>query len=399
MQRIYIALVIITCFLFVSSNLNIVSSIECNPGVRCNTNEECQLLEKLCTQKASELAKEVDSYLSQKQSMITQIYLTELKIKDTEQKITTITNEIEVLGSRIEGLDTSLSYLSKLLVKQIAEGYKKRTVSLFSLLFDSANAEDLLDRIKYLKSAQDNNQKVLIQVQEAKLNFEEQKKLREEKIKQLDNLKNTLNAQNITLNSQKIALEKLINDTQDNENIYRELSNQARQQISAFKSFVTNTGAGIINANQFGNGSDGNYYSQRDSRWANNRIGYSGETILDVGCLLTSVAMTAKKFGSNLTPADIASDVSRFFSNTAYMKLPWPSVAGKSYVGGVNIDQELQNGNYVIVGVGGCYNGGSHFVVLTKKDGDTYTMHDPIYGPDIKFSSHYSNICSSATFK
>ena len=120
---------------------------------------------------------------------------------------------------------------------------------------------------------------------------------------------------------------------------------------------------------------------------------------MNVGCLLTSVAIVAKHYGDNVTPGNIASDISRFYGYTAYMNLPWKSVAGRSYYGGINIDQELANGNYVIVGVGGCSSGGSHFVVLTKKDGDDYIMNDPIYGPDLKFSSHYSNICSNGTFK
>jgi hypothetical protein len=68
-----------------------------------------------------------------------------------------------------------------------------------------------------------------------------------------------------------------------------------------------------------------------------------------------------------------------------------------------NIDEELNNGNYVIVGIAysSCTgkSGGDHYLVLTKKDGNDYLMHDPIYGPDIKFSSHYSIICSSATYK
>ena len=109
--------------------------------------------------------------------------------------------------------------------------------------------------------------------------------------------------------------------------------------------------------------------------------------------------MVAKHYGENVIPSNIASDISRFYGFTAYMSLPWKSVAGRSYYGGVDTDQELANGNYVIVGVGGCSNGGSHFVVLTKKDGSDYIMHDPIFGPDLKFSSHYGNICSSATFK
>jgi peptidoglycan hydrolase CwlO-like protein len=349
--------------------------------------------------KLQQLKQQKNTLSSQIQYMDTQISLTTLLINQTEQKIDSTQKEIEKLGSRIEGLDDSLNYLSELLITRIVEGYKKRSFSVFNIIFDNNSANDFLGQIKYLKTVQDNNQKLLYTVQETKSNAEEQKKLREDKKVELDKLTETLNFQNQSLNNQKIQKQKLLNDTQSDETTYQRLLALAQAQLSGFKSFVSSAGAGVIGANQFGTGSDGSYYSQRDERWANQTIGYSSENILSVGCLLTSVAMVAKHYGDNMTPNDIASDPSRFYGSTAYMSLPWKSVAGRSYYGGVNIDQELQNGNYVIVGVGGCSSGGSHFVVLTKKDGDDYIMNDPIYGPDLKFSSHYSNICSTGTFK
>jgi len=381
-----------------------IHSVECDPqAVAKCSGDQCRELETSCNQKATELSQQADTLSSQILYMDTQIYLTGIKIQETQEKIESTTKEIDILGSRIEGLDTSLTYLSKLLLQRVVQGYKQRAVSLFNILFDSDNAYDFISRIKYQKTAQENNQKLLVQVEQTKLNFEEQKKLREQKIQELDMLKTTLDNQKITLNSQKAAKQKLLTDTQNSEKIYRDLSIQARQQIAGFKSFFSSIGAGIINANQFGNGSDGNYYSQRDERWANRSIGYSNESILNVGCLVTSVAIAAKKLGSSVNPLDIASDVSRFFGNTAYMKLPWPSVGGKSYVSLSQSDanQELQNGNYVIAGIrrNSCASGGDHFVVLTKKDGDNYIMHDPIYGPDQKFYDHYSSFCSFATFR
>ncbi|PJA55753.1 hypothetical protein CO165_01910 [Candidatus Roizmanbacteria bacterium CG_4_9_14_3_um_filter_33_18] len=322
-----------------------------------------------------------------------------MQINQTEQQIISTGKEIDLLGSRIEGLDQSLDYLSKQLIQRIVIGYKKKPLSLFSLLLDNKNAYDFINQVKYLKTAQNNTQKLLYTVQETKTNAEEQKKLREEKKIELDKLNETLTYQKRSLDNQKVQKQKLLNDTQNDETTYQRLLSQAQAQLAGFKSFVSTAGAGVISANQFGSGSDGAYYSQRDERWASKTIGYSSENILNVGCLLTSVAMIAKHNGDNVDPGNIASDPSRFYGNTAYMSLPWKGVAGKSYYGGINIDQELANGNYVIVGVGSCGSGGSHFVVLTKKDGEDYIMNDPIYGPDLKFSSHYSNICSNGTFK
>lgn len=335
----------------------------------------------------------------EKQQALYQISLTSLQIQDTQQKIITTKNEIDVLGTRIQNLDQSLNYLSHSLITRIVEGYKQRSFSILDIIFENSNANDMLGQIKYLKTTQDNNQKLLYTVQETKSNYEEQAKLREQKTKELATLNDNLVQLQVDLEDKKAQLIKTINDQQNQKDAADRILALAQAQLAGFKSFVSNAGVGIISANQFGNGSDGSYFSQRDARWANQTIGYSSENILNVGCLLTSVAMVAKHYGDNATPSSIASDNSRFYGYTAYMNLPWKSVAGRSYYGNVNIDQELQNGNYVIVGVGGCGSGGSHFVVLTKKDGNDYIMNDPIYGPDLKFSSHYSNICSSGTFK
>jgi len=265
---------------------------------------------------------------------------------------------------------------------------------------------DLTNKIKYLRSSQNNYQKLLIQVKEAKYSYEEQKVIREQKKQELDQLIISLNNQKVELKKQQALKQKLLADTNNDETTYQSLLTQAQAQLKGFKTFVSSSGSdSTIASNAFGNGSDGAYYSQRDARWANQTIGGSQESILNVGCLVTSVAMFAKKNGQNVSPTEIASDYSRFSGNFAYMKNPWPGVAGKTYVdfygSRANINQELDSGNYVIVGVYkySCDYGGNHFVLLTKRDGDDYIMHDPIYGPDLKFSSHYSTICSAATFK
>lgn len=353
--------------------------------------------------KLVELRSQKNTLASQIQYMDTQVYLTALQIEETEEKIEKTQNEIETLTTKIEGLDDSLSYLSKLLINQVIEGYKKRSVSFFDLFLDSGNAQDLFNRLQYLKTTQNNNQKTLIQVQKTKLNFEDLKKLREENKIKLSELSNVLEQQKNSLAIQRNAKQKLLADTQNNETIYQKLLTQAEQQLRAFKSFVQGSGVGIISNNQLGSGSDGAYYSQRDERWANKAIGYSSENVLDVGCLLTSISMFAKKTGSNITPLDIASDANRFYGSTALMSLPWSGVSGKGYVGLSigDIDGELEKGNPVIVGVmiNNCSWGGNHFILLIKKDGSDYIMHDPVYGPDLKFSSHYGTICSAATFR
>ncbi len=384
-----------------------ILAIECDSNP---TSNEIELEQKIiaCQQKVTNLKTQSQTLSSQIQYMNSQIYLKTLKIQETEEKISKTTSEIEKLGEKIEGLDTALNSLINQWRNRVADSYKKRTDSLsfINIILDSDNVFDLFNQYKYLKTAQENNRKILIQVQSTKQNFEDQKKLREDKKKQLDDLNIILAQQKIELNSQKISKEKLLSDTKNDEKTYQTLLTQAQQQLSAFKSFVSTSGANtVIGSNELGNGSDGNYYSQRDSRWAYKTIGYSSENILNVGCLLTSVSMLLKKHWVDMSPQTIASTVDYFWANTAYMNYRWNITLPNGLRGySLNIseiDNELNNGNYVIVGIGysGCSGGGDHYVVLTKKDGNDYKMHDPIYGPDQSFNSHYSLLCSAETIK
>lgn len=401
-KKIFLFFSIFLIFSFILTKIAL--SVECDPNVSFSGKSEQELKEiiDVCVKKRGELQEQIISFSSQIQLMDTQIYLTTLQIQQTEYNIKKITEEIENLTVKIDNLNTSLNYLSKTFLKKIIDGYKRRQVNIFEIFLDSENASVLTNRLKYIKIAQDNDRRLAFQVQQTKVNFEEQKRQRDEKKKTLDDLKVTLNNQNAKLNDQKKVKQKLLEDTKNDKIATDRFLQEIEKQLASFKSFVKSSGAGsIIGANSLGSGSDGFYYSQRDERWANKTIGYSSENVLEVGCLISSVAMVAKKYGQNVTPLDLASDADRFYGLTAYMKLPWKGVAGRSSqsIAVSNIDQELNGGNYVIVGVGGCGYGGSHFVVLLKKEGEDYIMHDPIYGPDLKFSSHYSNICSAATFK
>ncbi len=343
--------------------------------------------------KLKELRSEKNTLSSQIEYMDTQIYLTGLNIIDTEQKIKQTEKEIILLSDRIDGLDSSLNSISKLLIERVVDGYKEHTPSLFDMVLDSGNADTLLAKIQYQRVTQSNNQKMLVQVQEAKLNFEEQKNLREKKKEELDKLTVTLNAQKVELNTQKESKQRLLAVTQNNESSYQKLLEDAQKQLAGFKSFVQTAGGGAIGANGFGNGSDGWYLSQRDGRWAGYRMGNSSESILNVGCFITSISMLMKKDGVDFTPVNIASNSDYFVPETASMYIPtqfsWPN--GKKYtnVSISSIEDQIKNGKPVIAGVyAGAY--GTHYIVLKQVDGGDYIMHDPYYGPDKKFSDYYS---------
>ncbi len=212
-----------------------------NTFAQQNAGEVAKKIEEY-QKKLNELAQQRNTLSTQIQYMTVQINLTTYKIQETEAKIQSTQKEIEILSSRIEGLDNALDYLSKLLLEKVAVGYKKRTVSVFDMLFDAENANDFISRVKYLKTAQQNNQKLLVQVQETKLNFEEQKKLRESKKVELNTLEKQLNAQKTDLNNQKASKQKLLSVTQNDEKVYQRLLEQARAEYAAIQGIIAGAG-------------------------------------------------------------------------------------------------------------------------------------------------------------
>lgn len=198
-------------------------------------------------QKLTELRGQKNSLSSQIQYMDTQISLTAYRIEETEKKIISTQKEIELLDAKIDGLDESLDYLSKLLLRRVVDGYKKRAYSFFDILFDTANAAEMINEMKYAKTTQENNQKLLVQVQTTKLNFEEQKTLREKKKVELANLEDTLKSQKVALDDQKSKKQLLLTDTQNDEKKYQQLLSQALAEYNAVeKAVLTGSKVGAV---------------------------------------------------------------------------------------------------------------------------------------------------------
>lgn len=214
-----------------------ISSAECDD--RSGT-DRVNCLEQLVNQSQQQ----VNTLDSEIKLLDIKANLTESQISETEKKIETTQKELDVLGDRIENLDESLNYLSKIFLNKIVQGYKQRDISLFSLIFDSKNADDLINKIKYVKSARDSNQKLIVQVQQTKLNFEEQKKLREEKKVELDQLEKQLIYQKNLLNQQISQKQVILRDTQSDNARYKQLLQQALAEYQAIQQAIA-TGSKI----------------------------------------------------------------------------------------------------------------------------------------------------------
>ncbi len=385
MKKLFRQLSFLLILLLITSFIK-VHGIECSTSTSLKTEQEIKDFENTCVKP---LATQISSLSQRIQYLQNQQYLTSIQISQTEQKIVSTEKEINLLGSRITGLDQSLDLLSKLLLDKIVQSYKQREVSLFGLLFDSQSAGDLLSKIKYIKTARDNNQKLLVQVQEAKSNFEEQKKLREEKTTELSNLQATLESQKVDLQDQENTERRIKEETQNSQSVYENKVAQARRELAGFTSFATAAGGGLTT---FGSGSNGWYFTQRDPQWGNIILPGSSSSVLLAGCAVTSVAMVCKNYGQSITPATIAYDTNKFIGGDLWN---WAfSCSGKTtdWIGSSkdSVKSYVDSGTPVILRLIEPSVSGLHFIVAWKSDGDDFVIHDPYYGPDKKFSERYS---------
>ncbi|HUW24010.1 MAG TPA: C39 family peptidase [Patescibacteria group bacterium] len=366
-----------------------VRSVSCDSEIPSNPSESFLTeVKDDCDQRIQQARDQVSTLSREISLMDSRIKLTALKITQTEIQIKTTEQEITTLTGKIVRLDGSLDEISKFLLSRVAETYKKGKMDSVALLLSSKSFSDFISQYRFLQAVQVHDREMLLAMEQTRTSYDEQKQLKEKLQAELIKLKKQLDSDKTLLAQQKKNKESLLLETRNNEAKYQSLRARALAEIASLKGFTQKQKGGILPPQ---NSPDGWYYSQRDERWAMRTISYSSETIFDVGCLISSVAMVSTFYGDRKTPLDIASNPSYFWLDTAYMNSPWPSVAGKQQTSLANmteVDRELDANRPVIVHLN--LGGDGHFVVLKKKEGDDYIMHDPWEGYDKKFRDFYS---------
>lgn len=342
------------------------------------------------TQKLSELGTAKNTLANQIKILNSQYDLTLLKITQTENSIKTLDREINNLSVKIEDLDKKLNNLASLYVTQIIENYKLlKKVPPYAFLI-SSDLNTYLEQYKYVAIVQQASQNSMINMQTIKTDFDTQKTEKAQKQAEMETLQKTLAAQKITLDNQKIAKDKLLETTKNDEKKYQQLLNDAIAQLNAFRSFTSSSGGSTLLSNQTHCDSWGCYYNQRDSEWGNIVFGYNDnkdgtKTYYDMkgyGCLLTSTTMILSHFGKSVKPSDLANNSSLFFGHSGNM------LQGSLSTNGINFsrttigyslssaDSELNAGRPVIAGVNGV-NYPSHYIVIKYKKDGQYIINDP----------------------
>lgn len=207
--------------------------------------EKFELFKKIidnCRGEINKLQEKKRGLREQIQYMDSQIRLTSLKINQTENQIEILKAQIKELSLKIDVLDQSLDKVSALFISRVIATYKAGRISFFDLLLSSRNFADFFRRSKYLRVVQTNDRRLLLTMEEIRLNYHERKEEKEEKQRELERLKNQLAQQNAELARQKKDKEYLLVVTQNNEKRYQELMAQAQAELEAIQAIVAGKG-------------------------------------------------------------------------------------------------------------------------------------------------------------
>jgi len=232
-------------FLFVFSSP--VLGISCSTPSTGASPGEIQAIIDECSRLVSESHQQVTSLNQQISLMDNQIKLTMLKISQTQVKIEALEKEIEILTGKIDRLNVSLDFLSKVLLSRVSENYKAKRVNPVALFFSSKDFSDFVSRYRYLQKAQLHDRELLISMEQTRLNYDEQKALKEKAQADLEKLQKQLVSQKEELNSQVAVRKKLLDETKQNEKKYQQLLAQAYAEKAAIeKALVSGVKVGPV---------------------------------------------------------------------------------------------------------------------------------------------------------
>ncbi len=204
----------------------------------CPQNDPCKdignPLEKVScyTNVVNTCSTERESMTSQVIYLSSRISLTSTKIENIKNKIIELQQDIDNITNKIGELDNSMTTITSMFIDRIKASYKYGEFSYLNLVLSTPHISDLFTRFKYIQTVQAHDRKLLFQIQNSKANYQDQKKLREEKILEQNQAKKQQEKEQATLAVQKKDKEIFLAITQNSEAVYKQNLAAAQREAS-----------------------------------------------------------------------------------------------------------------------------------------------------------------------
>lgn len=226
MRRLFLLILLSILFALNINRVQGVTLEECEKNSSSNVNECIDLF----SQKVNELGEQKKTLASQIAQYDTQIKVTQLKITEAQNTIDGLEKEIGILGFRIGYVTESIDKLERLVKERIVATYQQSFISNLELIVASNDFSDLILRLQYLKQVQENDKKILANLQETKSNYANQKDEREEKQAAIEENKAKLEQLRASLDAQKAEKQTFLAVTKNDEAKFQNLLIQAQAE-------------------------------------------------------------------------------------------------------------------------------------------------------------------------
>lgn len=201
--------------------------------------QEIKELEK----KVTELKTQSNTLSSQIEVMDGQIKLTQLRIAATQLQLDDLNEDIEITEKKIVKLESSLNDLTKVLLNRIVATYQQASLSSLDILLSSGGIPEFFSRLNYLRIVQQHDKQLILETQQAKNDYANQKNILEDKKQKVVALQTQLEGYTKQLDNDKKAKSALLRDTQNDEKKYQDLLARARAEYQAILGIVAGNGA------------------------------------------------------------------------------------------------------------------------------------------------------------
>lgn len=219
---------------------------ECGCPTEINDEKQCNSWKISCLQ---DKIKEKQSQATTLGNIITvlssQISVQELQIRQTRLEIARLIDEVEQLTTRISGLNVSLDRMSLAMIERVNTSYRRREANPFYLLLDSESLQHFVARYRYLQLTQAHTTEIMKQAETQKLDYDQQKALKEQKQKEIEQKKAELQNQQNQLTRQRTEQQALLDQTKNDEKRYQEELARTLAESGAIRSIVAGRGQEI----------------------------------------------------------------------------------------------------------------------------------------------------------
>ncbi len=170
------------------------------------------------------------------------VKIKELQIAQTSLQIKQLEGEIDSLGLSINTLEESLNILVPQLIQRMQAQYKSSYSSPLVLFFSSTTFSDLTKNIEYNSRIRDHIQDLMVKTEMNKQMSEQQKKEKESKQAEIENLKSTMQVQQASLKSQQKDKVKILEISKNDEKEYIKQLDQAMAEYAAIQTVIASKG-------------------------------------------------------------------------------------------------------------------------------------------------------------